>query len=111
MHTLLGYKNYDHIDKNELNNIKSNFRECTHQQNDFNRGLYKNNKSGITGVCWNNDACKWQSAITINGVSKYLGLFINKEDAIRVRLEAEKKYFKEFAPQKHLFEKYGIPQD
>lgn len=111
MHVLLGYKNYDHIDKNELNNLKDNLRQCTHQQNDFNRDLYKNNKSGITGVCWNNNANKWQSAITINGVNKYLGLFINKEDAIRARLEAEKEYFKEFAPQRYLFEQYAILLD
>ena len=32
------------------------------------------------------------------------------EDAIKARLEAEKKYFGEFAPQRHLFEQYGITQ-
>ena len=34
--------------------------------------------------------------------------FIPKDDAIKARLTAEARYFKEFAPQKHLFEKYGI---
>ena len=33
---------------------------------------------------------------------------MNKEDAIKARLEAEAKYYGDFAPQKHLFEEYGI---
>jgi hypothetical protein len=108
MHILLGYKNYDHIDKNELNNVKSNLRRCTHQQNDFNRGLYKNNTSGITGVYWNKKSNKWVASIMIDGKTKYLGLFIDKKEAIKTRLKAEQIYFKEFSPQKHLFEEYGV---
>lgn len=38
----------------------------------------------------------------------YLGTFTLKEDATKARLAAEAKYFGEFAPQKHLFEEYGI---
>jgi hypothetical protein len=37
-----------------------------------------------------------------------LGYFINKDDAIKTRLSAEAKYYGEFAPQKHLFEEYGV---
>ena len=40
----------------------------------------------------------------MNNKTKYLGSFKNKEGAIKARLEAEAKYFGEFAPQKHLFE-------
>ena len=108
MHILLGYKNYDHTDKNELNNLHNNFRECTHQQNDFNRGLYSNNTSGVTGVCWHKVCKKWKSAIMINGKSIHLGVFIDKEDAVKARLKAEAKYFGKFAPQIHLFGQYGI---
>lgn len=108
MHVLLGYKNYDHIDKNELNNLHNNFRECTHQQNDFNRGLYSNNTSGVTGVCWHKLCQKWKAAIMINGKSIHLGVFADKNEAIKTRLIAEIKYFGEFAPQKHLFKQYGI---
>lgn len=108
MHVLLGYKNYDHIDKNELNNLRSNLRPCTHQQNDFNRDLYSNNTSGITGVYWSKACQKWQAAITINAKTIYLGVFIDKINAIKARLEAEVKYFGEFAPQRHLFKQYNI---
>ena len=38
----------------------------------------------------------------------YLGGYNTEEEALIARLKAEKKYFKEFAPQKHLFKKYGI---
>ena len=38
-----------------------------------------------------------------------LGYFDNIEDAVKARLEGELKYFgAEFAPQRHLFEQYGI---
>ena len=42
---------------------------------------------------------------------KKLGRFSDKEDAIKARLQAEAKYFKEFAPQRHLFKQYGILED
>ena len=106
MHVLLGYKNCDHIDKNEFNNLRSNIRECSHQQNDFNRGLYKNNKSGVTGVSWIEKSQRWIARIMVNGKNIHIGSFLNKEDAIVARLKAELEYFKEFAPQRNLIKKY-----
>ena len=44
-----------------------------------------------------------------NGGNAFLKFsFDNKDDAIKARLIAEKKYFGDFAPQKHLYEKYNI---
>ena len=37
-----------------------------------------------------------------------LGSFQNKEDAIKARLQAEATHYGQFAPQRHLFEEYGI---
>lgn len=37
-----------------------------------------------------------------------LGIYSNFEEAVKVRLEAEKKYYGEFAPHRDLFEKYNI---
>ena len=36
------------------------------------------------------------------------GKCVKKDDAIKARLEAEAKYYGEFAPQRHLFKEYNI---
>ena len=108
MHQLLGYTGYDHIDRNALNNRKCNFRQASNSENARNHTKANNNTSGFIGVSWNKQRQKWVSYIIINNANKYLGIFKNKEDAIKMRLQAEAKYFGEFAPQKHLFEEYGI---
>lgn len=108
MHYLLGYKNGDHIDRNPLNNQKDNLRIATHQENSCNRGIYINNTSGITGVYWDKQHNKWRARINVDNKNVNLGLFVKKEDAIKVRLQAEAQYFGEFSPQKHLFEEYNI---
>jgi hypothetical protein len=108
MHRLLGFNNYDHKDRNELNNRKYNLRVCTQQENCRNRSLMSNNTSGVTGVCWDKRANKWKAYIKTSEANCHLGSFIDINDAIVTRLKAEHKYFGDFAPQKHLFEKYGI---
>lgn len=108
MHAMLGFKNYDHADRNALNNRKYNLRECTTTENSRNKNIISTNTSGFTGVCWDKANNKWIVQIGVNNKTIYIGRFINKEDAIRARLEAEKQYFGEFAPQRHLFADYNI---
>lgn len=108
MHQMLGFKNYDHIDRNELNNLESNLRPATYQENARNHSLLSNNTSGFTGVSWDKKILKWKAYIVINKQQIHLGLYINKKDAVIARLKAEAKYFKEFSPQIHLFDEYGI---
>lgn len=108
MHQLIGFSGYDHIDRNQLNNRKSNLRPCTQQENSRNRSLSENNKTGITGVCWDEGKLKWRVSIGIDYKSKHIGYYLNFNDAVKARLEAEAKYFGEFAPQRHLFEQYKI---
>ena len=108
MQWLITGKYHDHKDKNPMNNRKCNLRPATHGENMQNKSVYKNNKSGFTGVSWDTNKCQWYVQIQYNKKRINLGCFDNKEDAIRARLEAENKYFGEFAPQKHLFEQYGI---
>ena len=110
MHTFLGYAHYDHIDRNELNNRKYNLRKCTKKDNNRNRSLPSNNTSGAMGVNWERRRNKWRSRIVVDEKEIYLGTFQNKEDAIKARLKAEAKYYGEFAPQRYLFEQYGITQ-
>lgn len=99
----------DHINRNKCDNRKSNLRECSQIENSRNVGLPKNNKSGIIGVGYDKNNKKWIARIVVNYKDIHLGRFLNKEDAIKARLQAELKYFGiEFAPQKHLFKEYGI---
>lgn len=109
MHQFLGCKNWDHADRNEMNNRRYNLRPCTNKENIRNKSIQKNNTSGIIGVSWREDRQKYRAYITVeNRKQIFLGNFLNKEDAIKIRLKAEKEYFGEFAPQRDLFKKYGI---
>lgn len=110
MYWIIFDKYCDHIDRNPLNNRKYNLRQATPAENSANKSITKRNTSGIIGVCWDKSRDKWISSIKCDGKNINLGRFVNKEDAIRARLEAEQKYFKEFAPQRHLFEQYGITE-
>lgn len=111
MHSTLGFNWCDHKDRNELNNRKFNLREATKQENARNHNKQKNNTSGFIGVYLDKKTLKWKAYIVINKKNINLGNFAYKQDAIRTRLKAEAKYFKEFAPQRHLFKEYGIEDD
>jgi hypothetical protein len=109
MHNLIFDKWCDHIDRNPLNNRKHNLRIVTIQENNINKSLTNKNTSGFIGVGWQKNIKKWSAYIGIGNRKKLcLGYFTEKEDAIKARLEAEAKYFGEFAPQRHLFEEYDI---
>ena len=111
MHWLIIGKYYDHADRNPLNNRKYNLRKATFTENAQNQPIKKTNTSGFIGVTWLKNKNRWVAYITIEKKRKHLGLFVDKEDAICVRLRAEKEYFGEFAPQQHLFKKYGIEDE
>lgn len=101
----------DHINRNRLDNRKENLRIVSWNENAINKGLQSNNKSGVAGVSYYKRRKRWVAEIKYNGKKKVIGYFKNKEDAIRARLLEEKRLLGEYAPQKHLFEKYGIGED
>jgi len=78
----------DHIDGNGLNNCWDNLRSVTILENYKNKRMYKNNKSGHTGVCWLNRRKRWKAHICIGGKTTELGTFVNIEDAIKAREKA-----------------------
>lgn len=100
----------DHINRNRNDNRRENLRICTSEQNSANKSITDKNTSGIVGVSFNKKLKKWCSSISKNNKNIYLGVSENKEVAIKIRLQAEKDYYGEFAPQRHLFEEYGIEQ-
>ena len=87
----------DHINGNGLDNRIVNLRVCTNVENNRNKNVIKRNTSGITGVSWNKNYQKWHTYIKSNYQHIFLGYFSDKKDAIKVRKQAEEKYFGEFA--------------
>ncbi len=85
----------DHNDGNGLNCIKSNLRICKYFQNQQNRRLTKI-ENEVRGLYFRKDRGYWTARITVNKKVILLGSFINKEDAIIARLNAENEYFSEF---------------
>ena len=86
----------DHKNGNGLDNRKSNLRVCSHKQNLMNRSKQKNNSSGYKGVALMRDRNKWYASIKVNGKSISLGVYKEKEDAIKAYREASNKFFGEY---------------
>ena len=89
----------DHIDRDKLNNHKSNLRYATNSENNMNKSRQSNNTSGAIGVSFRKDRNKWRATIQKDGKLIHLGYFETKEGAIEARSKAEEKYFKEFRAQ------------
>ena len=81
----------DHIDRNKLNNKKSNLRLTNQYENSLNRGLHRNNTSGFKGVT--HERGMWRASLYKGGIHYSGGFFENKEDAIKKRIEMEKEYY------------------
>ena len=109
MHQLFGLSWYDHKDRNPLNNKRENLRPSSKMENSRNHSKRKDNTTGFSGVYWRKDVQKWMAMIVIDRKMRWLGYFDDKSDAIKARLNAEYQYYgTQFAPQRHLFEEYGI---
>ena len=86
----------DHIDNNKNNNNVLNLRWATRVEQQHNKGISKNNTSGTKGVRWNTTLRKWTAQIKINGKQIHLGSFMNKDDAITIRIQRAKDEVGEF---------------
>lgn len=109
MHRLLGYFDPDHNDGNPLNNRRYNLINRTRSENAQNCSLHCDNTSGVCGVSWNKQREKWEAYIQVDGKKKNLGLYINKDDAIVARIQAENQYYihGDNMANKELHIKYG----
>jgi hypothetical protein len=80
-----GKDSIDHIDRNPLNNCRANLRFATLSEQTINRGINRNNTSGVTGVCWYKARNKWEVKID----RKFVGYYEIFEKACEVRAQAE----------------------
>ncbi|WP_172638612.1 HNH endonuclease [Clostridium pasteurianum] len=86
----------DHINGDRGDNRRENLRECTEEQNAFNKGIHHRNTSGYPGVYFHKTNKKWVAYINYKGQRINIGSFTNKNEAIQARMDAEEKYFGEF---------------
>ena len=84
---LVAYDMVDHINRDKLDNRKSNLRPTNKSGNAVNidRGIY-------TGV-WKVPSGRYQAIITVNYKRIYLGTFDTRDEALYQRYLAEIKYF------------------
>ena len=86
-------KYLDHINGNKTDNRIENLRPATKTQNEYNKLIRKDNKSGFRGVYWNKQTDKWRVRLKIDGKHKDFGQFEELELAGLVAQEARSKYF------------------
>lgn len=81
-----------HINHDRHDNRIENLLCISHIDKMKNQPIRRDNKSGCTGVRWNKYFKKWEARITVNKKHFFLGVFENKEEAIKNRQEANKIY-------------------
>jgi hypothetical protein len=82
----------DHINRNKLDNRRSNLRIATTSQNMLNANRRSNNKSGFNGVTYSTRDKRWVAQVKLNYKNILLGYFKDKEDAINARKKWDLDY-------------------
>jgi hypothetical protein len=83
----------DHIDQNSTNNRIDNLRVTTQSGNMQNGSIRKDNSSGVPGVGYMSSKKCWRARINVQGKEIHIGTYLSKEEAVKARREAEKRYF------------------
>ncbi|EAM6457361.1 hypothetical protein FJ875_05635 [Salmonella enterica] len=87
----------DHINGIKHDNRICNLRIATNAENQRNKRIQKNNRSGAKGVTHNEKSNMYIAHISVDGKVKYLGSFRDIEDAKSAYAEASKRYHGEFS--------------
>lgn len=92
----------DHINRNPLDNRKSNLRICSYKENSFNKSIRVDNTSGIPGVSFHKTNKKWRAKIKYNNLTIHLGYFEDINEALINRRVAEEILFGEYSPNEKM---------
>jgi hypothetical protein len=87
----------DHLNRDKLDNRKSNLRTCTLSQNQMNHAKRQGAVSKYKGVSFCKQTGKWKSAIRVEGRGITIGRFSLEDDAALAYNDNAKQYFGEFA--------------
>lgn len=87
----------DHIDGNPSNNRFENLRVVDKSQNQMNRAVSKNNRSGIKGVHFCESKQKWVSRISVGKNRIHIGGFNSFDEAIQKRKQFEDEFYGQYA--------------
>lgn len=89
----------DHINRNTLDNRRSNLRLASHVENAHNAGAHRDGTSKYRGVHWYPTRNKWVAMIQVRGKRRHLGYFPTAEQAARAYEIAAHAGYGEFAPR------------
>jgi len=87
----------DHVNRNHLDNTRTNLRLSTRAENARNAGKRRNTVSRFKGVDYIPKSKKWRARLSTCGKRICLGYFEVEEDAARAYDLAAVQYFGEFA--------------
>lgn len=82
----------DHINRNKLDNRKSNLRLTTQKVNMRNTGMFSTNTSGYRGVTYDKQNKKWIAQAFFDGRLRFGGRYNNIKDAVNARKKLETQY-------------------
>lgn len=87
----------DHIDGNPLNNRRANLRLASIAQNQHNRRMDCDNKTGLKGASFNARIGKYSAQIRHEGKKVHLGYFLTAQEANAAYAAAARRFYGNFA--------------